>query len=478
MSLQSQNMEYAQSAEPADERRDASGAFAAFSGGSSNPRIQRIMSSAPERATVMLILLGMVIGLITAYVVIPTEFTGASPRHMSRHAIEQWVRMIAVGHSEDIHYDGANALIVLNQIPNPQAVVQSLANSVNIPAAERAALADLTDIAGFADLVGALAPQDPGIALSSLQVLLALAAVAAGVPLLVIAGRAVVPNRGTEKAAKSRAARAPEKNKAQASPVVNHNQQEYQAYAEAPAVAAWSDDDTDLGGTVHPQYGAPVLHALSTYVKGANYDDSFAIELGADAGGQFLGECGVSAATHVGNELQSVEFWGFDMGSQETLTKVFAAPAALGDPALLATIVNRVADPAADMIAAEPGASQTLDSGAIHIQARIRSVVCNYGGGTPNSGIEILQIELLAWHKQGVHAGAPASGYPVPAASPFNEYADLHFGAPSETTSPAPPPVTGGLNAPQSRKAPQTPRRPEDEEDDPFGGTGNFMPYS
>ncbi len=426
----------------------------------------------------MLILLGMVIGLITAYVIIPTEFTGASPRHMSQQAIQQWVRMVAVGHSADIHYDDANALIVLRQIPNPQSLVRELANNVNIPAAERAALDALTDIPGFADLAGALAPQDPGVFGSSLQVILALAVVAVGAPILVIAGRAVTPAPGADEVVPRRKGHPSSTSQAQASPAANQSEQHFQAYAEAPAPAAWGEDETDRSGTVHPQYGVPVLHALSTYVKGSNLDDSFAIELGSESGGQFLGECGVSAATQVGNELQSVEFWGFDMASQETLTKVFAAPAALSDPALQATVANRVKDPARDVIAAEAGAALILDSGAIHLQAVIKTVVCNYGGGTPNSGIETLQIELLAWHKQSVHSGVPASGYPAPAASPFSEYADLQFGSPSETTSPAPPPATGGMNAPRPSSTPLRPKRPEDDEDDPFGGTGNFMPYS
>ena len=65
------------------------------------------------------------------------------------------------------------------------------------------------------------------------------------------------------------------------------------------------------------------MRAVSTYVKGQNYDDSFAIEMGPEQGNQFLGECGISVATRVGNELQSVEFWGFDMASQETADQGF-----------------------------------------------------------------------------------------------------------------------------------------------------------
>ncbi|MCY3779924.1 MAG: hypothetical protein OXG78_06425 [Chloroflexi bacterium] len=481
MSLQSHNSDQAQAAEPADAAGRQAGSIGRFSGlasASSSPRVQGLLASAPQRATVMLVLLGMVIGLVTAYLIIPTEFTGASPRHMSQQAIQQWVRMVAVGHSEDIHYDDANALIVLRQIPNPQGVVRGLANSVSIPAAERAALDALTDIPGFADLAGALAPQDPGIVGSSLQVILSLIAVALGVPILVIAGRTVYPGRGSDEPKRYRAARPSPTSQVQASSTSNQAVQQAQAFAEAPAADPWAEDETDRSNTIHPQYGVPVLHALSTYVKGRNFDDSFAIELGAESGGQFLGECGVSSATHVGNELQSVEFWGFDMASQETLTKVFAAPAALSDHALQATVASRVKDPTADIIAAEPGAALILDSGAIHIQAIIKTVICNYGGGTPNSAIETLQIELLAWHKQSVQSGVPASGYPAPAASPFNEYADLQFGSPSETTSPTPPPGAGGLSAPRPSSTPLAPKRPEDDEDDPFGGTGNFMPYS
>ena len=484
MSLKGRKSNRAQSSGPPGAAGGEGGGFPGRltgNGGSpSNSRIQSLVASAPERTTLALILVGMVIGLITAYAIIPTEFTGASPRHMSQQAIQQWVRMVAVGHSEDVHYDDDNALLVLQQIPNPQGVVEGLVRSAQVPAAERAALEALTEISGYSALTGADAPQDPGIAGSALQVILALAAVAVGVPILVIAGRTVYPTRGDAEAMKRGEDRLVASRQVQASPADMQTAQSYQAYSEAPPAEAWGEDETEKSGTIHPQYGVPILHALSTYVKGRNFDDSFAIEMGPDSGGQFLGECGFSAATQVGNELQSVEFWGFDMASQETLTKVFAAPAALNDPALHAAVANRVRDAAADIISAEPGARLVLDSGAIHIQAEVKTIICNYGGGTPNSGIETLQIELLAWHKQSVSSVAPGGGYPAPAGSPFNEYADMQFGPPSETTSPTPPPPSIGMKAPPPRPltTPQAPKRPEDEEDDPFGGTGDFMPYS
>lgn len=435
----------------------------------SNPRIQKLLESGPKRSTILLVLIGMVIGMATAYVIIPTEFTGAAPRHMSQQAIRQWVRMVAVGHSQEVHYDDSNALLFLEQIPNPQSVVEGLAANTNVPAAERGALAALTDINGYVNLAGASAPQDPGIVLSSLQIILALAAVAIAIPILTIAGRTVNPKE--EQASPRQEAAGSSTVRSQVSPSKAPATQSYEAYSEARPAPPWGEDETEKSGTLHPQFGAPVMQTVSTYVKGQNYDDSFAIEMGPEQGNQFLGECGISIATRVGNELQSVEFWGFDMASQETLTKVFAAPAALSDPALISAVANRVKDPTTDIIAAEPGARLVVDSSAIQIQAEVKSVLCNYGGGTPNSGIETLQIELLAWHRQSQGASVPAAGYPAPAQSPFNEYADLQITPPSQAASPTPPPPAGGAASPSAK-------RPEDEEEDPFGGTGNFMPYS
>ena len=431
----------------------------------SNPRIQSLVDSAPQRSTILLLLTGMIIGLVVAYVIIPTEFTGASPRHMSQQAIEQWVRMVAVGHSQAISYDDSNALLVLQQIPEPQTIVRSLAANVQIPLAERQALEAITRIPGFDALVGANAPEDPGMALSSLQViasllivgLFAVIATIIGRGLLGAGGRADMPD---EAAHMSDTTAAPQT-----------SSQAYSGFASPPSPPQWKEASTSPSGTMHPQFGAPVLHTLSTFVKGSNYDDSFAIELSHAQGSDFLGECGISAASQVAGELQSVEFWGFDIQTQETLSKFFAAPAAIGDPAMLGNIGERVSDLANDIVAAEAGAVQVVESSALIVQAEIKAVVCNYGGGLPNSGIESLQIELMAWYKGAGRAAVPADAYPGATTTPFSEYAEVPVAPASQSSSPPPPPAASAT--------PQTPKkRPEDEDNDPFGGTGNFMPYS
>ena len=434
------------------------------SGAPSGGRFGKFSASAPERSTMAALLIGAIAGMVIAYLVLPADFTGASPRHMSQSAIEQWVRMIAVGHAENLHYDQANALLALQQIPTPQDVVNRLAGSADVPAAERAAIASLKEIAGFGGLTGAAAPVDPGVIGSSLQVIIALAAVAIGGPVLVIAWRTIMPGASSSADAlesqdnvsmahAAPATRAPERDDAFASPG-----------------SAWQEEETEKSGGSHPQYGAPVMHAVSTYVKGQNYDDSFAIELGPEAGGQFLGECGISAATMVGNELQSVEFWGFDMASQETQTKVFAAPAAVSDPAMIAALGDRLRDPASDIISAALGATLVIDANAIQLQAQVRSVVCNYGGGSPDSGIESLQIEIAVWQKEGLGAGAPSASA---GDNPFGNYANVGMASTGAGQSPPPPPPAFGQPGSAEQAKP-----PEDEEEDPFGGTGNFMPYN
>ncbi len=432
----------------------------------SNPRIQSLTDAAPQRGTIALLLTGMIIGLVVAYVIIPTEFTGASPRHMSQQAIEQWVRMVAVGHSPAISYDDGNALLVLQQIPEPQATVRNLAANVQIPLAERQALDAIARIPGFNELWGANAPADPGMVISSLQVIASLLIVALGAVIATIIGRGLLGVSGRA-ATSDDASQMPEPTAA----APQADAQVYSGFANPAPTPQWNEAGTPPSGTMHPQFGAPVLHTMSNFVKGSNYDDSFAIELSHAQGSDFLGECGISAASQVAGELQSVEFWGFDIQTQETLSKFFAAPAAIGDPAMLANIGERVRGLADGIVAAEAGAVQVVESSALIVQAEIKAVVCNYGGGMPNSGIESLQIELMAWYKGVEQAAVPADTYPASAASPFNEYAEAPVAPSSQSASPPPPP--GASAAPQAPK-----KRPEDEENDPFGGTGNFMPYS
>ncbi|GEM_PF-647995 len=396
--------------------------------------------SMPKRATIAVLLAGVLIGIFFAYVLAPVEFTGAHPRRLSDDGLEQWVRMVAVGHATN-GYDADSALLVLQQIPNPQQVVARVASNPQVPVEEQQAVANLQNIAGFNELTGSVAPQDPGFIASTLAIIVFIIAVMIITPICVLLWRLLIyPNivAGIFDAIKRAT------NKEYAEEVARQKKeletlQEQKRLKEEMAKSVVADAN----------FGEPVMQNISIYTKGRNYDDSFAIELGPDQGNQFLGECGAGIATKVEGELESVEFWGFDMATQATLTKIFAAPGAINNPTLQAKVSNRVANPATDIVAAEPGAKLNLDTEAIRIQAEIASISYNDAGGAPNSGIENMQMKIVTWQKQGSLAGAPAGAVggppPIPPPQPLPDYSDMQFDAPPQMPSspPAPPPAGG-----------------------------------
>jgi len=482
--------------------------------------------SMPTKQTVFLVILGMIFGMISAYIISPVEFTGAGPHRMNSDAIEQWVRMAAVGHAEEIAYDGSTALAVLQQLPNPKQVVAQLANDPNVPPHEQQAVAELQNIPGFNEITGSVAPQE-SLTDSLLDIILPLVVVAILIPIVVLVWRLLIFDNIV-------------------APIINQIRRARDPELRAKQDKAKKDLDTlkDIGRinaemkqnvVVDAELGEPVMQTISIYTKGRNYDDSFAIELGPDQGNQFLGECGVSIATKAGDDVQSVEFWGFDMATQATLTKIFAAPAAVNDPVLQAKLGPRVENPATDIIAAAPNAKLTLETDSIRIQGEIVSVAYNDAGGTPNSGIENMQLKILTWQKQDSPVGISAGGLPpIPPPQPLPDYSSIQFDPPPQMPSPTPPggksmddyaditfdpppqmpsptPPGGrslndydditfdpppqmpsgkplqppplqmppsGLNPLSPPPLQMPPKRTKDEEDDPFGGTGDFTPLS
>lgn len=470
--------------------------------------------SMPTKQSVLLIVLGVIIGLIFAYAIQPVEFTGASPRRMNEDAIEQWVRMVAVGYEENIAYDGPTALAVLNQLPNPKQVVANLSSSAELPPWEQDAVTNLQNIDGYNEITGTPAPQDPGLIGSALPIIVLILAILIITPILVVVWRLLIyPNIVAGIIEAIKVARNPEYRAAK-----EKSRKDLETLKDQKRLK----EEMAKNVVADVEYGVPVMQNISIYAKGRNYDDSFAIELGEDQGNQFLGECGATIATKVGDEVQSVEFWAFDMATQDNLTKMFVAPGSVNDPAVQAKLSPRVDNPQTDIAAAQPGVTHTLESSALRVQAEVVSITYNDAAGTPNSGIEAMQIKVSAWHKQGAPAGAPAmpapqalpdysniefdppppmpSGGLKPLAPPpaggrsLDDYDDIEFDPPPPMPSgglkplappPMQPPPGGNLNplSPPPMQMPPPPRWDDDDDDDeslddPFGGTGDFTPLS
>lgn len=486
--------------------------------------------SMPKRATVALIIFGMILGMISAYLIFPTEFTGASPRRMSDDAIEQWVKMSAVGFVPELGYGEQDVLDVLQQLPNPQQVTARLLNAPEneVPKREKDALLRVQAIPGFNELTGTVAPE-ADLARSISEIVIPLIAVIIIVPIVVLVWRLLIyDNIVAPIVNQFRRARDPELRAAQ-----DKAKKDLETLQEQKRIK----DEMAKNVVADAQYGEPIMQNISIYTKGRNYDDSFAIELGPEQGNQFLGECGASIATKVGDEVQSVEFWCFDMATQETLTKIFAAPAAVNDPTLQAKLAPRVKNPAMDIVPTQPGTKLILETDALRVQGEVATISYNNAGGTPNSGIENMQIKILSWQKQGSPAGIPTGGPPpipppqplpdysnmqfdpppqMPASSPpppaggrpMDDYADIQFDPPPQMPASSPPPAGGRpmddyadiqfdpppqmpsnnplqpppLQMPPNDFTPLSPpplqMPPSDEEDDPFGGTGDFTPLS
>jgi len=247
---------------------------------------------------------------------------------------------------------------------------------------------------------------------------------------------------------------------------------------------------------VDEQLGEPVMQKLAIYTKGRAFDESFAIE---DANDMFLGECGASKSKTLGdsNELAAVEIWLFDKEDfVRTLTKIFCSEHAYNDPAIRSELDNKVDDPVNDIVILSDGAIINLDTNALRVTATVKSLT--YGstpGLPPNSHFEKMQIEIAAWQKAGkavaVGAGPVVAGPPpMPSYAPPPVQPAPQFAPPPAQPRPlSPPPLSPQPLSPQTQPNPALrplsppplqpqPPRPAPQDDDPFGGTGDFTPLS
>ncbi|GIL09258.1 MAG: hypothetical protein BroJett033_7690 [Chloroflexota bacterium] len=224
--------------------------------------------------------------------------------------------------------------------------------------------------------------------------------------------------------------------------------------------------------------GEPVIRKMSVYLAGrGQYDESFSIE---DASDMFLGECGATIAETIGAgepaKVAAVEVWLFDKEDYvRTVTKVLVSEYAYNDPALRSKLETK-----GELVLVQPGAVAILETNTLRMQARVVDMAYGTGPLPANSYFDRFTLELAVWQRQGAPAAAavpapafsaPAS-YTPPAATPQPSApapaAPAPFGArpytpPTPYTPPAAPPP-----------APAAPPRRDD--DDPFGGTGDFTP--
>jgi hypothetical protein len=439
----------------------------------------------PRVKTVAMLVVGVLIGLLWAYVISPTIYYDADPSTLHQSWQDEWVKLLADRNAAANADVTANVTDLLGRVDAPLDIIDRLRGTPG----EESNVARLDAIRPLAEQAASAEAPQPNFIANLLPFIVApLIVVIVGVIVAILYGMFIAPNIVEPLQKRMRGEKVSEEVIAM----------RHQVQASRQAMESQRTDFTTT------TYGPPLMQRMSTYILGhGQYDDSFSIE---DENERFLGESGAGISETIGvgepQKATAIEVWLFDKDDfVRTITKVFASEHAFNDPALRAKL-----EPKGDLVLAQPGATVTLETASLRLQARI--VELEYGTGPlpPRSYFQKLTIELAAWRKDAagapatvttVTASAPAAPPPAPPQSSFAP-PPAPITAPSPVTPHAPPPSSGfqppptrlggGAASPISPPAPAAPPpsrplmspppAPPSADDDPFGGTGDFTPIS
>jgi hypothetical protein len=466
--------------------------------------------SMPSRYTILSLVIGLIVGLIWAYIVYPTIFTGANPNRLNAASQQQWFEMVALGLHKEV-YSVDSATVLFNQIDNPQAIQTAL---VNDPATEPLILEALRDEDvqfALGNAVGTPSPVSQSILTDILQslVLPIVLIIAVTIAVVLLWRLLIYENLIAPIIQRIREARDPalkEKSAKEREALQNIRDQKKLL------------DEMKKNTVADVELGEPVTQVLKIFTKGRSYDESDEIESGDD----FLGQCGSVIPEAIEPDALAIEVWLFDMFAQgdQNHKRLFVTEAALNDGMVRNELMS---DPETnnpnDWVVARPGAKVLIDSEKIRLQGEMISVETGADGR-----FDKFQMKVTAWKKDGksatmpVPAPMPAYNPPAPqpytppppqptfnppapqpytppppqptfnplppapqpmqpltpppsplGARPMSAYDDMDFDPP-----PAPPARPAGFSpSPLPNFNPAPPPPPED---DPFGNTGDFTP--
>jgi hypothetical protein len=435
----------------------------------------------PRTSTIILLVVGVLVGLVWAYALSPTIYFDADPRTLQQSWQDEWVKLLADRNAASNFDVSENITSLLAAVDDPLGIVQRLLNTPG----EEANFERLQAILPYAQAAQANAPQapQPSLIANILPFILApliavIVFIAVTLVYRIFLKDSFAPGRARARTGRDRGQ-------------PNTALQSAGAAKQAEATLKTNYAVTDLG--------TPIIQRMSSHLLGGpQYDDSFSIETEA---GSFFGECGATVSETIGDDQPTaVEVWLFDKDDfVRTLTRVFASEHAFNDPALRARLSTKDND--GQVTLAAPGATILIETKSLRMQARIVELeYANLPDLPPRSVFKKLTIELAAWQKANATGTAPiaapapiampavqppmptqptvAPPPPMPAAPPRQAYP-----APTGAAQPAPPTPY----APQQPYAPPTyrppappaaPPPPPRVDDDPFGGTGDFTPVS
>lgn len=322
------------------------------------------------------LVVGLLIGLLFAWVVWPVQYTDAAPAHLHQNFQLDYMRMVVDSFNlrEDnplakqrIDALGEDATEVMQLlIDNPGDEVsrlglQQFLNRYNPEVVTPAEGGEMAPEAG-----GDEATVPSGSRNSSL---LLLACAVSGALAVGLAGFYFLRMRNRQPTGQTAAARAQEFSR-------QAMQTDYEAMGE----------------------GAPIAQWMTTYLIGDDlYDDSFSID---SLTGEFLGECGVGIADTIGvgepKRVSAFEVWLFDKNDIQTVTKVLMSGHAMNDE----NTYNRL-EAKGEPVLATPGGIVELQTKTLRMVVRVMDMDYGTGHLPENSFFQRITLELAIWSYEG-----------------------------------------------------------------------------
>ena len=319
-------------------------------------------------------ILGIVVGLIWAWVVQPVVWTNVPPSQMGATYQEQYLRMAI----DSYHVNPDNALALQRFQALGPVGVAILTTIQNNPGSQ-----DPAAISGFAGAVqpgGVVATPTPvgGQTPAKGSSFTSIALIAAAVILFALVGygilRYLIPLfRNTNSASPTTASRERD--------ITSQTEMtDYESLGQEP----------------------PISQFVTTYVLGDDlFDDSFSID---SPSGEFLGECGIGISETIGvgdpKKVQAFEVWLFDKNDIQTVTKVLMSAHAFNDAATFQRLQAK-----GEPFMVERGKQVVLETAALQLVATVSDAEYGQGALPEESYFDRLTLEIAVWPK----VRAPAS---------------------------------------------------------------------
>lgn len=469
--------------------------------------------SMPEGMIYGMSIVGLILGIIWAYTVAGTAWTGANPNRLNEGSQEQWLRMVAISSHPTVRYDFSEILPLVQSVPNPVAQIESILARPDLPANDRNALTLLLNRLGEVQDVDvnsaeAITAGNPITNFLMAWIVPIIVVVIVVVVITLLWRLLIYENLVAPVFQKIREMRDPEE-RARA----QKSRDEIQIQKDQAILRKELAKQVSVS-----ELGDPVMTQLAIFTPGRSFDESYEIELES---GDFLGQSGTVLAEATDPDPVAIEVWLFDMFTSKNIAKIFVTPQGNADPAIRSKLEGSVDNPATDIIVADIANPIRIDTDKLRLEAKFASLEVN-----ANGRFEKFNLQMRAWNKDASSVVAPPPVAPVvPAGAPdMSAYNDIQFDAPPPMPSPpagapdmsayddiqfdAPPPMPSSPAGAPDMSAyddiqfdppppmpsnsgqgsgdflsppPMTPLSPPplsspDEDDDPFGGTGDFTP--